>query len=99
MAGQKPRRVLIMTTIGKQLASRMMRASLAEKELYWELTLDPGAIRQSVLAVLIVAVAWGIGSAVDYLLDGDTGGAIVGFLVTGLWALFCSGSRSAHRHT
>ena len=87
MASQKPRRVLIMTTIGKQLASRMMRASLAEKELYWELTLDPGAIRQSVLAVLIVAVAWGIGSAVDYLLDGDTGGAIVGFLVTGLWAL------------
>ena len=42
MAGQKPRRVLIMTTIGKQLASRMMRASLTEKELYWELTLDPG---------------------------------------------------------
>ena len=76
-----------MATTGKQLASRMMRGSLAEKELYWELALDPGAIRQSVLAVLIVAAAWGSGSAVDYLLDGDTGGAIVGFLVTGLWAL------------
>ena len=48
---------------------------------------DAGAIRQSVLAVLIVATAWGTGSAVDYLLDGDTGGAIVGFLVAGLWAL------------
>ena len=71
----------------KQLRTRMMRAALAEKELYWELALDPGAIRQSVLAVLIVAAAWGIGSAIDYLLDGDTGGAVVGFLVTGLWAL------------
>ena len=70
-----------------QLASRMRRAALAEPELYWELALDPGAIRQSVLAVFIVAAAWGGGSAVDYLLDGDTGGAIVGFLVTGLWAL------------
>ena len=78
---------MTLATTGKQLASRMRRASLAEKELYWELELDPGAIRQSVLAVLIVAVAWGIGSAVDYLLDGDTGGTIVGFLFTGLWAL------------
>ena len=78
---------MTLATTGKQLASRMVRASLAEKELYWELALDPGAIRQSVLAVFIVAAAWGGGSAVDYLLDGDTGGAIVGFLVTGLWAL------------
>ena len=78
---------MTLTTTGKQLASRMIRASLAEKELYWELALDPGAIRQSVLAVLIVAAAWGIGSAVDYLLAGDIGGAVAGFMVTGLWAL------------
>ena len=52
-----------------------------------ELALDAGAIRQSVLAVLIVAFAWGIGSTVDYLLDGDTGWAVAGFFVTGLWAL------------
>ena len=76
-----------MATPGKQLASRMVRASLADTELYAELARDAGAIRQSILAVLIVAAAWGSGSAVDYLLDGDAGGAIVGFLVTGLWAL------------
>ena len=47
----------------RQAASRMIRASLGEKELYWELALDPRAIRQSMLAVLIVAAAWGIGAA------------------------------------
>ena len=78
---------MTMATAGKQLASRMVRASLTDTELYVELARDAGAIRQSVLAVLIVAVAWGSGSAVDYLLDGDIDGAIVGFLVTGLWAL------------
>ena len=78
---------MTLATTGKQLASRMVRASLAEKELYWELARDAGAIRQSFLAVLIVAATWGMGSAVGYLLDGDTGGAVVGFLVTGLWAV------------
>ena len=76
-----------MATTGKQLASRMVRASLADTELYAELARDAGAIRQSFLAVLIVAATWGMGSAVGYLLDGDTGGAVVGFLVTGLWAV------------
>ena len=78
---------MTLATTGRQLASRMRRAALAEPELYAELARDAGAIRQSFLAVLIVAVAWGVGSASGYLLDGDTGGAIATFFVTGLWAL------------
>ena len=74
-------------TRGQQLASRMARAALADTELYSELAGDAGAIRQSFLSVLIVAVLWGIGSASGYLLEGDTGGAVVGLLVTGLWAV------------
>ena len=78
---------MTMITSGQQLARRMVGAALADTDLYAELARDSGAIRQSFLAILIVAGAWGGGSASGYLLDGDTGGAVVGFLVTGLWAV------------
>ena len=76
-----------MATTGKQLTNRMARAAFADKGLYWELALDAGAIRQSLLAVVIVAAALGIGSAIHDVMQGSLDEAIGGFTVMGLWGM------------
>ncbi|MCY4576685.1 MAG: hypothetical protein OXC55_08870 [Chloroflexi bacterium] len=75
-------------TTSKQLTSRMTRAAFADRGLYWELALDAGAIRQSLLAVVIVAAALGVGSAIHDVMRGAVSGAIGGFTVMGLWGMF-----------
>ena len=75
-----------MTTL-KQLASRMARAAFGDRGLYWELAFDAGAIRQSLLAVLVVAAAWGAGSAIHDVARGAVGGAAGGFTVMAPWGL------------
>ena len=71
----------------QQLTSRMARAAIADRGLYWELALDAGAIRQSLIAVVIVAAALGIGSAIHDVLRGSLDGVIGGFTVMGLWGM------------
>ena len=66
----------------------MARAAFADRGLYWELALDAGAIRQSLLAVVIVAAALGIGSAIHDVMRGSLDGVIGGFTVMGLWGMF-----------
>ena len=78
---------MTMTNSAQQLASRMARAAFADRGLYWELALDAGAIRQSLLAVVIVATALGIGSAIHDVLRGSLDGVIGGFTVMGLWGM------------
>ncbi len=77
-----------MTNSLRQLSSRMARAAIGDKGLYWELAFDVGAIRQSLLAVLIVAAAWGAGSAIHDVARGAVGGAAGGFTVMALWGMF-----------
>ncbi len=77
-----------MTKSIRQLASRMARAAFGDKGLYWELAFDAGAIRQSLLAVLVVAAAWGTGSAIHDAMRGAVGGAAGGFTVMALWGMF-----------
>lgn len=72
----------------QQLANRMARAAFGDKGLYWELAFDAGAIRQSLLAVLVVAAAWGAGSAIHDVMRGAVGGAAGGFTVMALWGMF-----------
>ena len=79
---------MILTDSTWQLSSRMARAAIGDKGLYWELAFDAGAIRQSLLAVLIVAAAWGAGSAIHDVARGAVGAAAGGFTVMALWALF-----------
>ena len=67
-----------MIGVGRQVVGRMGRAALADRGLYWELAFDAGAIRQSLLAVVIVAGALGIGSAVYEVAQGAMGGAVDG---------------------
>ena len=74
-------------TTAKQLATRMARAAFADRGLYWELAFDAGAIRQSLLAVLIVATAWGVGSAIHDVMRGTLGGAAGGFTMMALWGM------------
>lgn len=64
-----------MTNSLRQLSSRMARAAFGDKGLYWELAFDAGAIRQSLLAVLVVAGLWGAGSAIHEVMQGAVGGA------------------------
>ena len=71
-----------------QLSSRMARAAFGDKGLYWELAFDAGAIRQSLLAVLVVAAAWGAGSAIHDVMRGAVGGAAGGFTLMTLWGMF-----------
>ena len=71
----------------KQLTSRMARAAFADRGLYWELAFDAGAIRQSLLAVVIVAVALGVSSAIHDVMRGTLDGVIGGFTVMGLWGM------------
>ena len=78
---------MTLATTGQQLTNRMARAAFADKGLYWELALDAGAIRQSLLAVVIVAAALGIGSAIHDVMQGSLDGAIGGFTVMGLWGM------------
>ena len=78
---------MTMANSAQQLANRMLRAAFADKGLYWELALDIGAIRQSLLAVLIVAAAGGVGSAIHDILRGSLDGVIGGFTVMGLWGM------------
>ena len=72
----------------RQLSSRMTRAAFGDKGLYWELAFDAGAIRQSLLAVLVVAAAWGAGSVIHDVMRGAAGGAASGFTVMALWGMF-----------
>ena len=65
---------MTMANSAQQLANRMDRAAFADKGLYWELALDAGAIRQSLLAVVIVAAALGIGSAIHDVMRGSLDG-------------------------
>ncbi|MYD36216.1 MAG: hypothetical protein F4X20_04200 [Dehalococcoidia bacterium] len=74
-------------TTAKQLASRMARAALADRGLYWEFAFDAGAIRQSLLAVVVVAAAWGTGSAIHDVMRGALGGAPVGFMLMSMWGM------------
>ena len=76
-----------MTNSLRQLTSRMARAAFADKGLYWELAFDAGAIRQSLLAVVIVAAALGVGSAIHDVMRGSLDGVIGGFTVMGLWGM------------
>ncbi len=78
---------MIFATTARQLTSRMARAAIGDKGLYWELAFDAGAIRQSLLAVLIVAGAWGVGSAIHDVMRGAVGGAAGGFTVMALWGM------------
>ena len=78
---------MTITNSAQQLANRMTRAALADRGLYWELALDAGAIRQSLLAVVIVAAAGGVGSAIHDILRGSLDGVIGGFTVMGLWGM------------
>ena len=78
---------MIFATTARQLTSRMARAAFGDKGLYWELAFDAGAIRQSLLAVLVVAAAWGAGSAIHDVARGAGGGAAGGFTVMALWGL------------
>ena len=78
---------MTMTNSLRQLSARMARAAIADRGLYWELALDAGAIRQSLLAVVIVAAALGIGSAIHDVMQGSLGGAIGGFTAMGLWGM------------
>ncbi len=75
------------TNSARQLTSRMARAAFGDKGLYWQLAFDAGAIRQSLLAVLIVAAAVGTGSAIDNIMRGAAGGATGGFTVMALWGV------------
>ena len=79
---------MTMTNSARQLTSRMARAAFGDKGLYWELAFDAGAIRQSLLAVLIVAAAWGAGSAIHDVMRGAVGVAAGGFTVMALWGMF-----------
>ncbi len=65
----------------------MARATFGDKGLYWELAFDAGAIRQSLLAVLIVAAAWGAGSAIHDVVRGAVSGAASGFTMMALWGM------------
>ena len=76
-----------LTNTGRQLTRRMARAAFGDKGLYWELAFDAGAIRQSLLAVLVVAAAWGAGSAIHDVMRGAVGGATGGFTVMALWGM------------
>ena len=78
---------MTMMNSAQQLTSRMARAALADRGLYWELALDIGAIRQSLLAVVIVAAALGVGSAIHDVMRGSPDGVIGGFTVMGLWGM------------
>lgn len=78
---------MALATTGRQLANRMARAAFADRGLYWELAFDAGAIRQSLLAVVIVAAALGTGSAIYDVMRGAIGGAPGGFMVMGLWGM------------
>ena len=78
---------MTLTNSAQQLASRMARAAFADRGLYWELALDAGAIRQSLLAVVIVAAAWGVGSAIHDVMRGALGGAAGGFSMMALWGM------------
>ena len=80
-------RMMTMVNSAQQLANRMARAAFADKGLYWELAFDAGAIRQSLLAVVIVAAALGIGSAIHDVMRGSLDDAIGGFTVMGLWGM------------
>ena len=79
---------MTMTSSVRQLSSRMARAAFGDKGLYWELALDAGAIRQSLLAVLIVAAVLGAGAAIHDAMRGAVGGAAGGFTVMALWGMF-----------
>ncbi len=79
---------MTMTNSLRQLSNRMARAAFGDKGLYWELAFDAAAIRQSLLAVLIVAAAWGAGSAIHDVMRGAVGGAAGGFTVMALWGMF-----------
>ena len=77
----------------QQVTTRMARAALADRGLYWELVFDAGAIRQSLLAVVVVAGVWGTGSAIHDVMRGALGGAAGGFMMMALrgilyWLLF-----------
>ena len=79
---------MTITSSLRQLSNRMARAAFGDKGLYWELAFDAGAIRQSLLAVLVVAGAWGAGSAIHDVMRGAVGGAAGGFTVMALWGMF-----------
>lgn len=79
---------MTMTSSVRQLSSRMARAAIGDKGLYWELAFDTGAIRQSLLAVVAVAAVWGAGSAIHDVARGAVGGAASGFTVMALWGMF-----------
>ena len=78
---------MALVTTGRQLASRMARAAFADRGLYWELAFDAGAIRQSLLAVVIVAAALGTGSAIHDVMQGALGRAAGGFTMMALWGM------------
>ncbi len=78
---------MTLTNSLRQLSSRMARAAFADRGLYWELALDAGAIRQSLLAVVIVAATLGVSSAIHDVMRGAVGGAIGGFTAMGLWGM------------
>ena len=80
--------MLTITNSARQLTSRMARAAFADRGLYWELAFDAGAIRQSLLAVVIVAAALGIGSAMHDVMRGSLDGVFGGFTTMGLWGMF-----------
>jgi len=79
---------MALLTTTQQLSSRMARAAFADRGLYWELALDAGAIRQSLLAVVIVAAALGVSSAMHDVMRGSPDGVVGGFTVMGLWGMF-----------
>lgn len=78
---------MALTRTGQQLANRMARAAFADRGLYWELAFDAGAIRQSLLAVIVVATAWGAGSAIHDVMRDALGTAAGGFIVMALWGM------------
>lgn len=81
---------MTLSATARQLSNRMARAAFADRGLYWELAFDAGAIRQSLLAVLIVAAAWGVGSAIHDVMRGALGGAAGGFAMMALWGVLYS---------
>ena len=78
---------MTMATTARQLTSRMTRAAFADRGLYWELALDAGVIRQSLLAVVVVAATWGMGSAIHDVMRGALDGAVGGFTMAALWGM------------
>ena len=78
---------MTMANSAQQLAIRMARAASCDKGFYWELALDAGAVRQSLLAVLLVAAALGVGSAIHDVMQGSLDRAVGGFTVMGLWGM------------